>query len=640
MLNVMRENLRSLRWVLWAVAISMVWYLGASFSCDPRDPAGLAAGWAARVGDVAIGRAQFRSAARDLDQKYRGAFGDQYESLRPRLRIGTQVIQTLISDELIRQDSRRMGLSVGPDELAEAIRNDPRLQQDGTFIGQERYMESLERGYPGGVQSFEADLADALTMEKWDHLMTQAVHVSDDDLEKLHRERTEKTAADYVLVAAAEQEVDETIEDSRLRAWYDGHLEFYRRDPGRNIRLLAVDRDRLADTISVTDDEIRASYEVNRSRYQHGAQRRARHILLKVDAGASDEQRAEIKARAEGSLARVQGGEPFEPLAQTLSEDPISAAKGGDLDYFERELMVPAFADASFNTAVGQFAPVIETQFGYHVIQVTDAREAGTTPLEEVRSEIELRLRARRSQEKVTSEADRIAGLLQSGDDFASVGAAEGLEITTFFVTRNDPLVEIGVRPDFMDRVFELEIGAVSAPLDSRSGKLIVTVDEVAPAEVAPFEEAEAQVRQDVLAERRLARSLELAEQATAGDWSLERAASGLGLEVEESGDLSPGRAPRAAGGITDELDDALFGAAAAVGDQGVVAVPNGTLLYRITLREPFDPVSFGLARPELLREISENRRTAIRESILTKMQDRVPVEVNQALIAQIDGLP
>jgi hypothetical protein len=197
------------------------------------------------------------------------------------------------------------------------------------------------------------------------------------------------------------------------------------------------------------------------------------------------------------------------------------------------------------------------------------------------------------------------------------------------------------VRPDFLDRVFELQVGAVSPPLDSRSGKLIVTVDEIAPAEVAPYEEVTPQVRADVLAERRSLRALELAKQATTqGDWTLERVASGFGLEVQQSGDLAPGRAPLAAGGMTDELEQALFGDAASVGDRGVIAVPNGALVYRITLREAFDPVAFAEARPALLAELTENRRQGLRESILATMRDRVPVEVNQALIAQIDGLP
>ena len=442
------------------------------------------------------------------------------------------------------------------------------------------------------------------------------------------------------MVATTDQDVDSSIPEDEVRSWYGAHREEYMRDPGRTIRYMALTRDRVAETVGVTEDEIRASYDANLPSYTHGDQRRARHILLRVEPGASEEQKAEVRASAEAILARLQGGEAFEPLAQTLSEDPISAARGGDLDFFERDRMVQEFSDAVFGTPVDGFAPLIETQFGFHVIQVTDSRAAATTPLDQVRDEIELRLKARRAQEKIVTEADRIAARVSSGESFNDVAKAEGLEVAEHFVARGESLSDLGViRPDAVDQVFALDPGETSSPLDTRSGKIIVTIVSVTPAEAAPFDEVEDQVLSDVLDQRMRDKAYEVAGQVASGAWDLRSVAARLSLEVKESGDLPPGTAPVGSGGNSEELERALFGDLATVGTQGVARVPGGALIFRIMRREPFDPVTFESARPALLQEVEADRKSALHESILTKLRDRSKVEINQALVGQIDGV-
>ncbi len=638
MLNVMRDNLRSLRWVLWLVAASMVLYLGAFFSCDDQLPGVAAGNWAALVSGSPISADRFRQTARVLDQQYRSTFGEQYESLRPSLRIGSQAINGLIVNELIHRDAERMGLTVGPDELAETIRNTAELQENGVWVGLEVYKDVLQRNYPGGVAAFEQAVETDLIIRKWSEVMTQSVRVTTGELENLHRRRTEKTAVDYVMVATTDQEVDPLIPDGQVRSWYDTHQDDYMRAPGRTIRYMELSRDRVAATVGVTEDEIRASYDANLANYSHGDQRRASHILLRLEPQADEARRTEVRTSAESILARLQAGEAFEPLAQTLSEDPISAARGGDLDFFERERMVPEFAAAVFDTAVGELAPVIETQFGFHIIKVTDSRSAGTRPLEQVRDEIETRLKARRAQERTTEEADRIAARVSSGESFDDVAAAEGLEVAESFVARGDSMSDLGViRPDAVDQIFALDPGETSAPVDTRGGKIIVTVKGITATEVAPFDEVENQVRLDVLDKKMREAAYDVATQVTVGNWDLQSVSSVLDLELQESGDLPPGTSPPGSGGNSEELEQMLFSDLATVGDQGIARVPSGALIYRITRREPFDPVAFESAKPALTQEVETNRKEALRESILTKLRDRYEVEINQTLVGQID---
>ena len=173
MLNVMRENLRHLKWILVVVAISLTLYLGAFFSGDSRRATG---NWAARVGGEEVSIQAFLWQAEQIDQNYRQLLGDQYEQLKPSLALGSRSIETLIVEEMIRQESERLGFSASEEEIRDAIVNDPSLQDaDGNFIGGDRLKQYLQRRYPGGAAAFESDLARRIMRAKWESMVTESV---------------------------------------------------------------------------------------------------------------------------------------------------------------------------------------------------------------------------------------------------------------------------------------------------------------------------------------------------------------------------------------------------------------------------------------------------------------------------------
>jgi peptidyl-prolyl cis-trans isomerase C len=140
-------------------------------------------------------------------------------------------------------------------------------------------------------------------------------------------------------------------------------------------------------TVEVSDQEIQDFYNEHPQDFQRAEQVHARHILIKADPAADEQTRTIARMKADQVHQRVANGEDFATLAKELSEDS-TAAQGGDLGFFEKGRMVPAFADAAFALQPGQISPVVETQFGYHVIKVEERRPAGTVPLEEAKAPI------------------------------------------------------------------------------------------------------------------------------------------------------------------------------------------------------------------------------------------------------------
>ena len=130
---------------------------------------------------------------------------------------------------------------------------------------------------------------------------------------------------------------------------------------------------KFADRTNVTEDDVRKYYSENAKRIE---QVRASHILIKPEAADpnTDPNEAKAKAKAENLLLQIKNGADFAELAKANSSCP-SSAKGGDLDFFKRDRMVPAFAKAAFELKVGQVSDVVETKFGYHIIKVTDRKD-------------------------------------------------------------------------------------------------------------------------------------------------------------------------------------------------------------------------------------------------------------------------
>ena len=158
--------------------------------------------------------------------------------------------------------------------------------------------------------------------------------------------------------------------------------------------------------IQVPEEDLKKYYSENKSRYATPEERRASHILVKADKNAPQDQRAKAKAKAESLLAEIKAKPSrFAELAKKNSDDPGSASRGGDLDYFGRGAMVKPFEDAAFSLKPGEISGLVESDFGYHVIQVTGARGGETRSFEQVRPEIEAEVRTQLAQKRFSEVA-------------------------------------------------------------------------------------------------------------------------------------------------------------------------------------------------------------------------------------------
>lgn len=197
----------------------------------------------------------------------------------------------------------------------------------------------------------------------------------------------------------------------------DADIEAYYRNPTNaaqfmapeveNIEYVVLDLESLKKGIAVSADDLQKYYTENAARYTSTEERRASHILVKVDAGASAADRAKAKAKAEGLLADVKKNPAtFADIAAKNSDDPGSAEKGGDLDFFGRDgLAAKPLEDAAFKLKTGEISDLVESDFGYHIVKLTALRGGEKKPFEAVKAELENEVKVQLAQKKFSETA-------------------------------------------------------------------------------------------------------------------------------------------------------------------------------------------------------------------------------------------
>ena len=637
MLSAFRDNLKSLKWVLWVVALAMVGYLGSYFVQTDATDSGQ---WAAKVNGEEISIRTFQLEAKNLDDQYRAQFGEVYEQLKASLPpLGTAAVERLIQQELKIADARRLGIVASKREQAELVYSLPGFQDaGGNFIGEERFNGMIRSSY-GSTQAFWDIVEKQILLNKWDNIVSEAVAVPESELKQLYRDRFERTTIDYFVVPSSEQDTPNAPDETQLRAWYDDHSSDYRRETGRKIRWVKVDRSSVSSGIEITEQEIEASYDAERTNYERPEQRRASHVLIRVEPGADSATRDAARAEAEGLLDQALGGANFAALAEEHSDDTTSARRGGDLNYFDRARMVPQFADAVWATRVGDFAPLTETDFGFHIIKVTGERAAGLLPLDDaLKAQIRSKLELDRAGDLLTEQALAISDELAAVGDLSEMTDQPGRTKGESFVVLGERVVELGTGPAFSSAVFAAPIGGSGEPQDVPGGMVAFHVVEEIDASVAPFEEVTDQVRSDWTAEQLRIAAVSSAESALNQANSLERAAKRLDKEVSNSGALGRQQTIPNTGGTNAEVMAALFSDAALTGNQGVVAVPAGALVYEIQERTGYDESGFFERRAELEAQLLGQREAELQQEMLNQLREKADVLVNSTVVDQLNA--
>jgi peptidyl-prolyl cis-trans isomerase D len=630
MLDRMRRHKDLLKWSLAIVVVSFILLYIPSFLRDPgAGPANSSV--VATVDGRDISVARFRRVYQQQMQAYRQAYGaNMDERLLKQLGMDQRIVQQMIDEEAALSEADRLGITASDAEVQQRILSLPAFQENGQFIGDARYRQLLNmQNPPMRTDEFEEQVRRGITLEKLQAALTDWITISNAELEQEFRRRNEKVKLAVVSFPADKFRSGITVTDAEVAAHFEQHKANYRVAEKRKIRYALIDTQSLRSRVVVSPDDVRRYYEENEQQYSTPEQVRASHILLKTE-GKDD---AAVKKQAEDLLAKVKAGADFAQLATKFSEDDTSKVKGGDLDYFGKGQMVPEFDKVAFALQPGQISDLVKSQFGYHIIKVTDKKPASKRTLEEVKPQIEDQIKWDRAQADAQRIADDVAGRLKKPEDLDTVARPRGLTVSDSpFFAKDEPIPGIGMAPAVADRAFEMKQGEVSEAIRTQQGFAFITVTGTQESRLPTLDEVKTKVRDDLAKQKAVeaARQKAAAVAAQVKSSDFDAAVKAAGLEAKTT-DLIARGAPVGDLGASPAVDAVAFRLPAG-GISDPIVTDNGAAIVKVVEKKEVTAAELATAKTTLRDQLLNERRNRFYGAYMGKARDRMKININRTV--------
>ncbi|WP_346992853.1 SurA N-terminal domain-containing protein [Alteromonas gracilis] len=466
------------------------------------------------------------------------------------------VLDRLIAEKLIQQQAAEMGLRVSDEQIRETIVQMPEFQFGGQFDN-ERFQAILrQNGFQ--VADFRDYLRIQMTQNQLTAALTNSSFALDGEVEQANALQRQTRNAKYAMVNADAFADTVEVTEADVEAFYNNNIASFDTEEQVKLAYVKLSAEDLKSRVSVDEDAVRTYYDNNINSYGKEEERRVSHILIEAgdDADAA-------RQKAQSLKAELDNGADFAALAEANSDDTFSAENGGDLDFITPEMMDPAFDEAAFGLeSVGDISDVVETDFGFHIVKLTDLREAQVKAFDEVASEIRDALLYDAAMEKYFELQNTMAEIaFEVPDTLEDVASAVDLPVQeSVLFSRNTAPVDLSA-PALLDAAFSAEL--VEEGLNSdiieldEENIVVVRVVEHLPQRTQSLDEVregiEASVKAEKAREAAEAWAFDIAQKVRAGE-SVEEALNAKSVSWETAEDV-----PRAGGTLARAIVDTLF---------------------------------------------------------------------------------
>ena len=426
-------------------------------------------------------------------------------------------LERMVRDRLLQVAASQLRLGASDTRLAAELQQNPNIaalrRADGT-LDMDRYRQLLAtQGM--SPESFEAqvraDLASRQVMAGVGVTSFSSAVLADVTLNAFYEQRQVQVArfapADFVAQIKPS--------DEELEAYYKANADKFQSAERADIEYVVLDLAAVQKGIVVPEDELKAYYDQNAARLAGLEERRVSHILINADKAAPAAEREKARNKAQELLAELQKSPTqFAALASKNSQDSGSAAKGGDLDFFGRGAMVKPFEDVVFALKKGETSGVVETEFGFHIIRLTDIKQPEQKSFESQRAKLEVEVRGQLAQRKFAEAAEQFTNIVYEQSDSLKPAADRlkldlqrasnlGREVVAGNTAANNPKLLAAVfSPDSIEKKRNTE--AVELGPNQLAAARITGYS---PARTLPLDEVKARVLEQVVAQQSAARA-------------------------------------------------------------------------------------------------------------------------------------
>ena len=429
----------------------------------------------------------------------------------PEARYAT--LERLVRDRVLATAAVKSRLGTSDQRLARELQDNPEIaalrRPDGT-LDMERYRQLL--GSQGmSPEMFEASVRADLSSRQVLLGVMGSGFASKTAADTALNAYFEKREIQIARFSTADYAAKLTPSDADLEQFYKANASLFQAPEQANIEYVLFDVETIKKGITVAEADLKAYFDQNAQRLSGKEERRASHILLASPKSAPEADRQKAKAKAVELAAQVKKSpDSFADVARKNSQDPGSAQAGGDLDFFSREAMVKPFSDAAFAMKKGDVSDVVESEFGYHIIKLTDIKSPKQRSFEEMRSELEADVKKQQAQKKFTETVEVFTNAVyEQADSLKPTADRLGLEVKTAMgVTRKPAQGVTGALANakFLNAIFSpdtVEKKRNTEAVEVASNQLVSgRITQYTPARTLPLAEVKDIVRQRWLAQR------------------------------------------------------------------------------------------------------------------------------------------
>ena len=643
MFDLFRSRDKAVRFLLTGllllVALSMVTYLIPSYGSGDR-------GQDSVIAEIGRENLTMRDAQFNIQSMLRG------RSVPPDMvsLYVPQIVEQMINERILAYEAQRLGLKASDEDTFNAIRTSiPQLFPDGKFVGKESYAAFLAQQNLS-IPEYESEMSRLVLFAKLRQILVEGTVVSNQQIEQEYKRRSDKVKIQYVTLSPEKLKSEVQVSPAEMHSYFDKNPKGFPMPEKRTLSILVIDQAKVEQGFSATDSDLQKMYDADKDRFRTPERAKVRHILLTTTGKTPDEE-AKIKAKAESLLKQIKSGADFADLARKNSQDPASAAKGGDLDWIVRGQTVKAFENTAFSLKPKEISDLVKTEYGYQIVQGLDHEQAHLRPFDEVKAQLGEEYRKQRGNQIIQDLIDKAqASLKATPQDPDKVARDLNLPapMKVDSIAPGDPIPGIGVNRDFEQSITGLQKNEVSQPVAVPPNRvLMAVVTNVIPTHPATFEEAQDRMRQalerqklDQLIARR---SDELVAKANSMGGDLEKASKSLGLEVKNPPEFDRSGAVEGLGPASS-IADAFTRPAGSV--FGPIPVQGNRIVVKVVSHVAADmnelAAQRSAIRDELKTKIAQERyqlfEVGVREQLIKDGKVKIHQDVINRLIANYRG--
>jgi peptidyl-prolyl cis-trans isomerase D len=298
-------------------------------------------------------------------------------------------LSQLLEEVLLRQSAQGSNMAVSSNRVDRSIIENPNFQINGVFDSDLAVRTMASQGF--SIPIYRETLQQQMLLSQLANAYSSSAFVTDSELERIAGLSAQTRDFRYLSIPLGTRTLGTAISNAQIQSYYTESPQDFTQPESVSVSYVMLDKSVISSEIELDEGVIEAQYETERSAFEGSAEKRASHILFEVGGGLSEEQALEMAVTAK---QRIDAGEEFGPVALEVSTDTVSAEVGGDIGYTDGTAFPAALEEALEALSVNEVSGPVVSDFGVHIVMLTEDSVNVFQSFEEVAERIERELKS------------------------------------------------------------------------------------------------------------------------------------------------------------------------------------------------------------------------------------------------------